>query len=114
MEWKILTLVLILLFFVFFFLSLSLQNAKNPAAALLELLLRMDNTAYISFYNALVEEEYHDLANLLSDDLPQISSDKYNSSDGFTPYGEDGELWMDEEEVRTVVRRGEALGLALG
>uniref|UniRef100_UPI0037E716A8 apoptotic protease-activating factor 1 n=1 Tax=Semicossyphus pulcher TaxID=241346 RepID=UPI0037E716A8 len=62
-------------------------NRKDQAAALLELLLRKDNRAYISFYNALVKEAYYDLANLLHADLPQTSPDKHNgSSDGFTSY----------------------------
>uniref|UniRef100_A0A665WFP3 Apoptotic protease-activating factor 1 n=1 Tax=Echeneis naucrates TaxID=173247 RepID=A0A665WFP3_ECHNA len=47
---------------------------KDQAVALLELLLRKDNNAYISFYNALVKEAYDDLANLLHDGLPQILS----------------------------------------
>lgn len=59
---------------------------KDQAAALLELLLRKDNRAYISFYNALITEAYEDLANLLHGDLPQISlSALKGSSDGFTP-----------------------------
>ncbi|XP_034529885.1 apoptotic protease-activating factor 1 isoform X2 [Notolabrus celidotus] len=60
-------------------------NRKDQAAALLELLLRKDNRAYISFYNALVKETYDDLANLLHGDLPQTSTSKQNgSSDCFT------------------------------
>ncbi|XP_034091710.1 apoptotic protease-activating factor 1 [Gymnodraco acuticeps] len=59
---------------------------KDQAAALLELLLRKDNRAYISFYNALITEAYEDLANLLHGDLPQISlSALKGSSDGCTP-----------------------------
>lgn len=62
---------------------------KDQAAALLELLLRKDNTTFISFYNSLVKEAYDDLANLLYDDLPRTSPEAYkNSSDGYTPYGE--------------------------
>lgn len=62
---------------------------KDQAAALLELLLRKDNTTFISFYNSLVKEAYDDLANLLYDDLPRTSPETYkNSSDGYTPYGE--------------------------
>ena len=57
--------------------------------ALLELLLRKDNRAYISFYNALVKEAYDDLANLLHDDLPRMLPDAHkSSSDDCTPYGE--------------------------
>uniref|UniRef100_A0A665WHE2 Apoptotic protease-activating factor 1 n=1 Tax=Echeneis naucrates TaxID=173247 RepID=A0A665WHE2_ECHNA len=60
---------------------------KDQAVALLELLLRKDNNAYISFYNALVKEAYDDLANLLHDGLPQILSyAQNNSSDGLTSY----------------------------
>ncbi|XP_010795540.1 apoptotic protease-activating factor 1 [Notothenia coriiceps] len=59
---------------------------KDQAAALLELLLRKDNRAYISFYNALITEAYEDLANLLHGDLPQISQSALKgSSDGCTP-----------------------------
>lgn len=62
--------------------------------ALLEMLLRKDNRAYISFYNALIKEAYDDLASLLHDDLPQISPEVYKStSDGFTSYGEKVEVW---------------------
>lgn len=68
---------------------LSLQpTRKDQAAALLELLLRKDDRAYISFYNSLVKETYDDLANLLHDDLPRMYPDAHkSSSDGCTPYG---------------------------
>uniref|UniRef100_A0A8C7T2X2 Apoptotic protease-activating factor 1 n=1 Tax=Oncorhynchus mykiss TaxID=8022 RepID=A0A8C7T2X2_ONCMY len=46
---------------------------SKQAAALLELLLRKDNHAYISFYNALVRESYGDLASLLHNSLPLVS-----------------------------------------
>ncbi|KAM9845936.1 apoptotic protease-activating factor 1 [Aulostomus maculatus] len=60
---------------------------KDQATALLELLLRKDNSAYISFYNALVKEAYDDLANLLHDDLPRNSPVVYNNGcDSFTSY----------------------------
>ncbi|XP_062299410.1 apoptotic protease-activating factor 1 isoform X1 [Scomber scombrus] len=60
---------------------------KDQAVALLELLLRKDNRAYISFYNALIKEAYDDLANLLHDNLPRISPEAYKStSDTFTSY----------------------------
>nr|XP_019947675.1 PREDICTED: apoptotic protease-activating factor 1 [Paralichthys olivaceus] len=60
---------------------------KDQAVALLELLLRKDNRAYISFYNALVKEAYDDLANMLHDDLPQVSENAHKSySDGCTSY----------------------------
>lgn len=68
---------------------LSLQpTRKDQAVALLELLLKKDNRAYISFYNSLVKETYDDLANLLHDDLPHMYPDAHkSSSDGYTPYG---------------------------
>lgn len=74
-------------------LLISLQpTRKDQAVALLELLLKKDNRSYISFYNALVKEKYHDLANLLYDNLPNISPDAHkNSFDGCTPYGEEGD-----------------------
>ncbi|XP_069020980.1 apoptotic protease-activating factor 1 isoform X3 [Embiotoca jacksoni] len=60
---------------------------KDQAAALLELVLRKDNRAYISFYNALVKETYDDLANLLHDDLPHFSLEaQKSSSDSSTSY----------------------------
>ncbi|XP_040886079.1 apoptotic protease-activating factor 1 isoform X1 [Toxotes jaculatrix] len=60
---------------------------KDQAVALLELLLRKDNRAYVSFYNALVKEAYNDLANMLHDDLPQISPSAHkSSSNGSTSY----------------------------
>ncbi|XP_042259055.1 apoptotic protease-activating factor 1 isoform X1 [Thunnus maccoyii] len=60
---------------------------KDQAVALLELLLKKDNRAYISFYNALIKEAYDDLANLLHDDLPRILPEAYRStSNGFTSY----------------------------
>ncbi|XP_054910837.1 apoptotic protease-activating factor 1 isoform X2 [Poeciliopsis prolifica] len=46
---------------------------KDQAAALIELLLRKDDCSFISFYNALVKETYHDLASLLYQDLPGVS-----------------------------------------
>lgn len=61
---------------------------KDQAVALLELLLRKDNRAYISFYNSLVKETYDDLALLLHGDLPCSSPGaNKNASDGCTPYG---------------------------
>lgn len=74
-----------------FTLSLSIDQPtrKEQAAALLELLLRKDNQAYISFYNALVRESYGDLASLLHNSLPLISPEAEKSfSDGGTRYGE--------------------------
>ncbi|KAI3366710.1 hypothetical protein L3Q82_009386, partial [Scortum barcoo] len=60
---------------------------KDQAVALLEALLMKDNHAYISFYNALVKEAYNDLAILLHEGLPHMSSDEHqSSSNGSTPY----------------------------
>uniref|UniRef100_A0A673IKM9 Apoptotic protease-activating factor 1 n=1 Tax=Sinocyclocheilus rhinocerous TaxID=307959 RepID=A0A673IKM9_9TELE len=52
---------------------LGKPTRREQATALLEVLLRKDNRAYISFYNALVRESYGDLANLLHSDLPLLS-----------------------------------------
>uniref|UniRef100_A0A671L410 CARD domain-containing protein n=1 Tax=Sinocyclocheilus anshuiensis TaxID=1608454 RepID=A0A671L410_9TELE len=52
---------------------LGKPTRREQAAALLEVLLRKDNRAYISFYNALIRESYGDLANLLHRDLPLLS-----------------------------------------
>uniref|UniRef100_A0A8C7T786 Apoptotic protease-activating factor 1 n=1 Tax=Oncorhynchus mykiss TaxID=8022 RepID=A0A8C7T786_ONCMY len=65
----------------------SKPTRKEQAAALLELLLRKDNHAYISFYNALVRESYGDLASLLHNSLPLVSPEAEKSfSDGGTRY----------------------------
>lgn len=74
--------------------SIYLQSSRrDQAAALLELLLRKDNSTFISFYNSLVKETYDDLANLLHDDLPRTCPNAYkNSSDGDTPYGKDNKI----------------------
>lgn len=61
---------------------------REQAAALLEVLLRKDNRAYISFYNALIRESYGDLANLLHGDLPLLSPEGERSfADGVSPSG---------------------------
>uniref|UniRef100_A0A670XTW5 Apoptotic protease-activating factor 1 n=1 Tax=Pseudonaja textilis TaxID=8673 RepID=A0A670XTW5_PSETE len=60
---------------------------KERAAMLLKFIIAKDNYAYISFYNALQQEGYKDLAALLQDGLPIISpSNKNNSEDGITSY----------------------------
>ncbi|XP_064877583.1 apoptotic protease-activating factor 1-like [Oncorhynchus nerka] len=65
----------------------SKPTRREQAAALLELLLRKDNQAYISFYNALVRESYGDLASLLHNSLPLVSPEAEKSfSDGGTRY----------------------------
>lgn len=52
------------------------------------MLLRKDNRAYISFYNALIRESYGDLANLLHSDLPLLSPEGERSfADGVSPSG---------------------------
>lgn len=68
---------------------------KEQAAALLEVLLRKDNRAYISFYNALVRESYGDLASLLHPDLPLASPEGEKSfSDGGTSLGKRALMWL--------------------
>uniref|UniRef100_A0A4W5REM5 Apoptotic peptidase activating factor 1 n=1 Tax=Hucho hucho TaxID=62062 RepID=A0A4W5REM5_9TELE len=65
----------------------SKLTRREQATALLELLLRKDNQAYISFYNALVRESYGDLASLLHNSLPLVSPEAEKSfSDGGTRY----------------------------
>ncbi|XP_076862902.1 apoptotic protease-activating factor 1 isoform X2 [Brachyhypopomus gauderio] len=65
---------------------LSKATRKEQAATLLEFLLRKDNRAYVSFYNALIREGYGDLASLLYRDLPQLSPEGENShSNGISP-----------------------------
>ncbi|XP_043092997.1 apoptotic protease-activating factor 1 isoform X1 [Puntigrus tetrazona] len=65
---------------------LSKPTRREQAAALLEVLLRKDNRAYISFYNALIRESYGDLANLLHGDLPLLSPEGERSfADGVSP-----------------------------
>uniref|UniRef100_A0A8C7MZD1 Apoptotic protease-activating factor 1 n=1 Tax=Oncorhynchus kisutch TaxID=8019 RepID=A0A8C7MZD1_ONCKI len=65
----------------------SKPTRREQAVALLELLLRKDNQAYISFYNALVRESYGDLASLLHNSLPLVSPEAEKSfSDGGTRY----------------------------
>ncbi|XP_047431560.1 apoptotic protease-activating factor 1 [Mugil cephalus] len=62
------------------------STRKEQAVALLELLLRKDNRAYISFYNALIKEAYDDLASLLHGDLPRSSFDPKVASDSCASY----------------------------
>uniref|UniRef100_A0AAY4D0Q1 Apoptotic protease-activating factor 1 n=1 Tax=Denticeps clupeoides TaxID=299321 RepID=A0AAY4D0Q1_9TELE len=63
------------------------EVVKEQAAALLEVLLRKDNRAYISFYNALVRENYGDLAGILHNDLPLVSPEAEKSfADGCTSF----------------------------
>ncbi|MGH0131581.1 UNVERIFIED_CONTAM: hypothetical protein FKN15_027666 [Acipenser sinensis] len=60
---------------------------KEKAVALLNLILKKDNYAYISFYNALLHEGYGDLASMLQQDLPLISPAAEKSFlDGGTPF----------------------------
>ncbi|XP_051547317.1 apoptotic protease-activating factor 1-like isoform X2 [Myxocyprinus asiaticus] len=76
---------------------LSKATRKEQAAALLELLLRKDNRAYISFYNALISESYGDLASLLHNDLPLLSPEGERSfADGVSPSEcfPDGVHWL--------------------
>ncbi|XP_062424357.1 apoptotic protease-activating factor 1 isoform X2 [Rhea pennata] len=64
------------------------QNTqKERAAMLINILLTKDNNSYRSFYNALLHEGYRDLAALLQDGIPVISSGNGKSSmDGMTSY----------------------------
>ncbi|XP_025978967.1 apoptotic protease-activating factor 1 isoform X4 [Dromaius novaehollandiae] len=64
------------------------QNTqKERAAMLINILLTKDNNSYRSFYNALLHEGYRDLAALLQDGIPAISSGNGKSSmDGMTSY----------------------------
>ncbi|XP_075564062.1 apoptotic protease-activating factor 1 isoform X5 [Pelecanus crispus] len=51
------------------------QNTqKERAAMLINIILTKDNNSYRSFYNALLNEGYRDLAALLQDGIPAISS----------------------------------------
>ncbi|XP_062928578.1 apoptotic protease-activating factor 1 isoform X1 [Mobula hypostoma] len=59
---------------------------KERAALLIDLILKKDNYAVISFYNALLNEGYKELAALLQDGLPIISASNKSSMDGLTPY----------------------------
>ncbi|XP_051889659.1 apoptotic protease-activating factor 1 isoform X2 [Pristis pectinata] len=59
---------------------------KERAALLIDLILKKDNYAVISFYNALLNEGYKELAALLQDGLPVISTSKKSSIDSLTPY----------------------------
>ncbi|XP_061495490.1 apoptotic protease-activating factor 1 isoform X2 [Rhineura floridana] len=60
---------------------------RERAAMLVKIILAKDNYAYISFYNALVHEGYKDLAALLQDGIPIISTYNGKSSmDGVTSY----------------------------
>ncbi|KAK7149612.1 hypothetical protein R3I94_009053 [Phoxinus phoxinus] len=65
---------------------LNKVTRREQATALLEVLLRKDNRAYISLYNALIRESYGDLANLLHSDLPLLSPEGEKSfADGVSP-----------------------------
>ncbi|XP_060698910.1 apoptotic protease-activating factor 1 isoform X3 [Hemiscyllium ocellatum] len=60
---------------------------KERAALLITLILQKDNCAVISFYNALLNEGYKELAALLQDGLPIISNSPNKTSiDGPTAY----------------------------
>ncbi|XP_011847615.1 PREDICTED: apoptotic protease-activating factor 1 isoform X4 [Mandrillus leucophaeus] len=47
---------------------------QQRAAMLIKMILKKDNDSYISFYNALLHEGYKDLAALLHDGIPVVSS----------------------------------------
>ncbi|NXS00987.1 APAF factor, partial [Oxylabes madagascariensis] len=55
----------------------------------INIILTKDNNSYRSFYNALLHEGYRDLAALLQDGIPGVSSGNRRSSmDGMTSYGQ--------------------------
>ncbi|XP_035756919.1 apoptotic protease-activating factor 1 isoform X2 [Egretta garzetta] len=63
------------------------STQKERAAMLINIILRKDNNSYRSFYNALLHEGYRDLAALLQDGIPAISSgNRKSSTDGMTSY----------------------------
>ncbi|XP_077034841.1 apoptotic protease-activating factor 1 isoform X3 [Agelaius phoeniceus] len=64
------------------------QNTRQERAAMLiNIILTKDNNSYRSFYNALLHEGYRDLAALLQDGIPAVSSGNRKSSmDGMTSY----------------------------
>ncbi|XP_041058700.1 apoptotic protease-activating factor 1 isoform X4 [Carcharodon carcharias] len=65
----------------------SQATQKERAASLLSIILEKDNYAVISFYNALLNEGYKELAALLQDCLPIISTSTNKSSTvGLTAY----------------------------
>nr|1C15_A Chain A, APOPTOTIC PROTEASE ACTIVATING FACTOR 1 [Homo sapiens]1CY5_A Chain A, PROTEIN (APOPTOTIC PROTEASE ACTIVATING FACTOR 1) [Homo sapiens]4RHW_A Chain A, Apoptotic protease-activating factor 1 [Homo sapiens]4RHW_B Chain B, Apoptotic protease-activating factor 1 [Homo sapiens]4RHW_C Chain C, Apoptotic protease-activating factor 1 [Homo sapiens]4RHW_D Chain D, Apoptotic protease-activating factor 1 [Homo sapiens] len=47
---------------------------QQRAAMLIKMILKKDNDSYVSFYNALLHEGYKDLAALLHDGIPVVSS----------------------------------------
>uniref|UniRef100_A0A8B9IX10 Apoptotic protease-activating factor 1 n=1 Tax=Amazona collaria TaxID=241587 RepID=A0A8B9IX10_9PSIT len=63
------------------------NTQKERAAMLINIILTKDNNSYRSFYNALLHEGYSDLAALLQDGIPAVSSGNRKSSmDGMTSY----------------------------
>uniref|UniRef100_A0A8I3W753 Apoptotic protease-activating factor 1 n=1 Tax=Callithrix jacchus TaxID=9483 RepID=A0A8I3W753_CALJA len=60
---------------------------QQRAAMLIKMILKKDNGSYISFYNALLHEGYKDLAALLHDGIPVVSSSSGKDSvTGITSY----------------------------
>uniref|UniRef100_A0A2K6FTP4 Apoptotic peptidase activating factor 1 n=1 Tax=Propithecus coquereli TaxID=379532 RepID=A0A2K6FTP4_PROCO len=60
---------------------------QKRAALLIKMILKKDNYCYISFYNALLLEGYKDLAALLQDGIPVVSSSSDKDSvGGITTY----------------------------
>uniref|UniRef100_A0A8C4TV52 Apoptotic protease-activating factor 1 n=1 Tax=Falco tinnunculus TaxID=100819 RepID=A0A8C4TV52_FALTI len=63
------------------------STQKERAAMLINIILTKDNNSYRSFYNALLHEGYRDLAALLQDGIPAVSSGNRKSSmDGMTSH----------------------------
>ncbi|KAI2567483.1 apoptotic peptidase activating factor 1 [Homo sapiens] len=60
---------------------------QQRAAMLIKMILKKDNDSYVSFYNALLHEGYKDLAALLHDGIPVVSSSSGKDSvSGITSY----------------------------
>ncbi|XP_054242770.1 apoptotic protease-activating factor 1 isoform X5 [Indicator indicator] len=63
------------------------STQEERAAMLINIILTKDNNSYRSFYNALLHEGYRDLAALLQDGIPAVSSGNRKSSmDGMTSH----------------------------
>ncbi|XP_043943141.1 apoptotic protease-activating factor 1 [Protopterus annectens] len=65
----------------------ALATQRERGAMLIDIILKKDNYAFISFYNALLHEGYKDLAAVLQDCIPLISPEPEKGIlDGVTPY----------------------------
>ncbi|XP_054242769.1 apoptotic protease-activating factor 1 isoform X4 [Indicator indicator] len=61
------------------------STQEERAAMLINIILTKDNNSYRSFYNALLHEGYRDLAALLQDGIPAVSSVKTVLCEGGVP-----------------------------